>query len=74
LFISNILHRAAIEADETGTQASAATAAVMAERSVSPRQEQPEVLRIDRAFLFYVTDTTTGAILFQGRTSDPRAS
>jgi serpin B len=74
LFISNIFHRATIEADETGTQASAATAAVMTERSVLPRQEQPEVLRVDRTFLFFVVDATTGAVLFQGRVSDPRAS
>jgi serpin B len=74
LFIGDILHRAAIEVDEEGTQASAATAVVLAERAVSPPPDQPEVLRVDRPFLFYVTDTTTGAILFQGRTSDPRSS
>ncbi len=71
LFIRDILHRAAIEADEEGTQASAATSVVIAGRAIS-RQDQPEVLRVDRPFLFYVTEAATGAILFQGRISDPR--
>jgi serpin B len=75
LVIGRILHRAAIEVDEEGTQASAATAVVFFSRSTAPRpREETEVLRVDRPFLFYVTDKATGAILFQGRVSDPQAS
>jgi serpin B len=74
LFIGDIVHRAAIEANEAGTEASASTAVVITGRAISPRRDQPEVLRVDRPFLFYITDVATGAILFQGRLSDPRGS
>ncbi len=33
---------------------------------------QPEAFKVDHPFLFYLVDDTTGAILFQGRISDPR--
>jgi serpin B len=74
LHISDIVHHAAIEATEEGTEASAATAVVISGRSISSQRNEPEVLRVDRPFLFYVTDEATGAILFQGRVSDPRGS
>jgi serine protease inhibitor len=31
-----------------------------------------EDFRVDRPFLFYLVDDGTGAILFEGRVSDPR--
>lgn len=68
--ITQIEHRAVIEANEEGCEASAATAVTIAERSA--RIEHPETFRADRPFLFYLQDNTTGAILFQGRIADPR--
>jgi serpin B len=67
--ISDVIHRAVIEVTEEGTEAAAATAVSMMAASLPPRSE-PFV--VDRPFLFYITDETTGAILFQGRISDPR--
>jgi hypothetical protein len=62
------------EVAEEATEAAAATAIEMrAKVSAAPRPvPTPEPFRVDRPFLFYVVDDTTGAILFQGRTVDPR--
>jgi serpin B len=70
--ISKIEHRAVIEASEEGCEASAATAAAFLIRSVP--SETPVIFHAARPFLFYLEDNATGAILFQGRISDPRAS
>jgi serpin B len=69
LAIDEIQHRATIEANESGTEATAATAVAM-KRAHS--RGVPFV--VDRPFLFYVVDDISGAILFQGRIVDPRHS
>ena len=70
LAISEVVHRAVIEVTEQGTEAAAATAVMMAPASM-PSHIEPFV--VDRPFLFYIVDEATGAILFAGRISDPRA-
>ncbi|HLH87577.1 MAG TPA: serpin family protein [Xanthobacteraceae bacterium] len=74
VYISQIRHRATIEVDEDGTEATAATAIVFSIRAAPPRAETPEPFVVDRPFLFYVTDTATGAILFEGRIAQPATS
>jgi serpin B len=74
IYISQIQHRAVIDVDEDSTEAAAATAANFVSRGAPPMPEKPEVFRVDRPFLFYITDDATGAILFQGRISNPRGS
>ncbi len=69
LAISDVIHRTVIDVTEEGTEAAAATAITMMTSSM-PRKVEPFV--IDRPFLFYIADDATGAILFQGRISDPR--
>lgn len=68
LWIDDILHRAAIEVTENGTEAAAATATSLAQIT---SVRYPEPFTIDRPFLFYIIDNGTGAILFAGRVSDP---
>jgi serpin B len=70
LFISDVIHQANIDVDEEGTEAAAATAVVM-EAGSAPME--PVTLVIDRPFLFALRDTTTGAIVFLGRITDPAA-
>jgi hypothetical protein len=70
--IGEIVHRAVVDVMEEGTEAAAATA--IAVRAAGMLVQQPEVFRVDRPFLFYIVDDGTGAILFQGRIVDPRAS
>lgn len=69
LFISDVIHQAFIAVDETGTEAAAATAVVMAFTSAI---EAPQVaLTVDRPFLFIIEHTSTGEILFLGQVTDP---
>jgi serpin B len=67
--ISQIVHRALIEVAEESTEASAATA-IEFSRAFHP--EQPEIISVNHPFLFYIIDDATGAILFQGRITDPK--
>ena len=72
LFISAVVHQANIAVDEKGTEASAATAVVMAAAATTaPRQMV--TLHVDRPFVFAVRDVNTGAMLFLGRVVDPSA-
>ncbi len=71
LFLSKALHKAFIEVDEKGTEAAAATAAVVGLTSMPP-PESPKILRADRPFIFMIRHNKTDAILFMGRVMDPR--
>ena len=66
LYISAALQKAMIVVDENGTEAAAATAAVLSIRSL-----QRVDLTLDRPFLFAVRDRETQAILFLGRVMNP---
>jgi len=70
LVISHVLHKAFVDVNEEGTEAAAATAVVVKERS-APRET---VFRADRPFVFAIRDTATGAVLFLGRYSGPKGS
>jgi serpin B len=71
LRISQIEHRAVLEVSEVGTEAAAATAVEVLKRNFKVEPERL-IFRVDRPFLLYVVDDATGAVLFQGRVSDPR--
>ena len=68
---AKVLHKVFVEVDEEGTEAAAATAVVMGRGAGAA--PQPIELRFDRPFLFVLSDLRTGAALFIGRVSDPRA-
>jgi serine protease inhibitor len=65
-FLSTVQHKTYIKVDEKGTEAAAATGAAMQESA-------PPEFRVDRPFLFTISDTQTGAILFLGRVTNPSA-
>ena len=73
LSISAAIHKAYIDVDETGTEAAAATAVIMATMAMRPMAPPPPpiVFRADHPFLFLIRDNSSGAILFLGRLSDP---
>jgi len=66
LCLSAVMHKAAIEVNERGAEASAATGV-----AVIPRTETPQV-RADRAFVFLIRDKKTNSLLFLGRVVNPR--
>jgi serpin B len=71
LMISEVLHKAFIEVSEQGTEAAAASGAVIA-ATAAREPEQTVVFRADHPFIFLIRDTRTQAILFIGRLTDPR--
>ena len=68
LFITAVLHKAYIEVNEEGTEATAATAVIMGLRGFPP---PPIVFRANHPFLFLIREKTTGSILFLGRMLNP---
>ena len=62
--LSRVLHRTMLVLDERGTEAAAATAAVMATRTVMVEEERSFEMRVDRPFALAVRHRGTGAVLF----------
>jgi len=69
LTIDDVLHKAFIEVNETGTEAAAATAVIMALKSAY--EEESIRFTADHPFLYFITDLNTGSIIFMGRLVQP---
>ncbi len=69
LMINRVLHQTFIETNEEGSEAAAATVVEMGITSAEPAQ--PITVTIDRPFLYFIRETSTGTVLFMGRVSDP---
>ena len=69
LHISSVIYKAYTSVDESGTEAAAATVAIMDLTSVI--QGEPVNLTIDRPFFFVIYDQPTQTILFIGRITNP---
>lgn len=72
LRISRVLQEVRVDVDEAGTEAAAATAAMMMRLSL-PQPPEAEFVA-DRPFLFAIRERTTGVILFLGRVERPAAA
>jgi len=70
LYIGDVFHKAFVAVDEKGTEAAAASAVVM--KALSAPMEQPQLLVVDRPFIFLIRHEPTNTILFMGRVLDPR--
>ncbi len=66
--ISQVLHKAKIKVDETGSEAAAVTDVTMKETSVGPGNG-PKVFTFhaDHPFIYAITEVSTGAIFFIGQ-------
>jgi len=70
--ISQIKHKTYIKVDEEGTEAAAATSIGMVTTSMpaTPIEE----MRVNRPFIYLITERNTGAVLFIGTVDDPTKS
>ncbi len=69
LYITDVLHQTFIETNEEGTEAAAATVVIIGTTSMPP---PTPVINVDRPFLYFIRETTTGTIVFMGQVIDPR--
>jgi serpin B len=69
LAISEVAHKTYVDVNESGLEATGATAVMMFK---SDDGERVEVFNADRPFLFVVRDNRSGSVLFLGRVVDPR--
>lgn len=70
LMIDQVIHKAFIEVDEKGTEAAAATAVIMREKSAMRYID----MNINRPFIFIIKEHTQNSILFMGKVVNPNAS
>ena len=72
LYIGTAMQKANVTVDEAGTEAAAATFAVMAACAMpGPPPPPPRPFVADKPFLFLIRETRTGLILFLGRVCKP---
>ena len=72
LSLSAVVHKAYVDVNEKGTEAAAATAAMVSTTSL--REPEPRhVFRADHPFFFMIRDNGTGTLLFAGRLVNPQA-
>ena len=73
LYVGTALQKANVTVDEEGTEAAAATVALMLEGCIGPMEDvpPPRPFVADRPFLFLIRETRTGLVLFLGRVCKP---
>jgi serine protease inhibitor len=64
IWLDSVVQKTFIRVDEVGTEAAAVTGGDMV-------ASMPPQMRVDRPFLFTISDTHTGALLFLGQVADP---
>ena len=72
LLIDEVIHKAIVEVSEKGTEAAAATAVIVREKSMVMK-ENPKVV-INRPFVFIIKENKNNAILFIGKYVKPEKS
>ena len=65
LYVSDVLHKAFVKVDESGTEAAAITLVKVHSRS------QSNSFIVDHPFIFLIRENGSGSILFIGRVIDP---
>ena len=66
LFLRHVIHKAIVKVDERGTEAAAASAAIMENTSMPP------MIQVNRPFVYCIYDAQRSNLLFLGRVLDPR--
>lgn len=71
LSLSDVVHQAFVEVNETGTEAAAVTRATLFTTSAVLNPPPPKIFRADRPFIFMIEDSNNGNILFMGKVMNP---
>lgn len=71
LSLEDVHHRTVVEIHEKGIEASAATGSTLTTSAARLNPPKRELL-VNRPFLFFIHDRSTGVVLFSGRLMDPR--
>ena len=66
--IQDVVHKAFISVDESGTEAAAASGVVVGTTAMPINQA---TVTLDHPFIFVIRDIATGAVVFTGRVTDP---
>jgi len=69
MFISKVIHEAVIEVNEKGTEAAAVTVVEIFTTSTGPLE--PRVFSLDKPFVFFIQEYSSGALLFIGKLGNP---
>ena len=69
LYISGVKHKTYIETNEEGSEAAAVTSVEIGVTSVGP--DQPYSFTINRPFVYFISEKSTGTILFIGTVMNP---
>ncbi len=67
MMVSKMLQKAKIEVSEEGTKAAAVTAAIMTMSALRPEEPRHVEFHANRPFVYMITESSTGAILFMGQ-------
>ncbi len=73
LKIDEVIHKAFVDVNESGTEAAAATAVISRKRGSARRGSKFDHVKfkVDHPFMFFIRDNKSKAILFCGRVLDP---
>jgi serine protease inhibitor len=71
LYIGFVIHKTFVDVNENGTEAAAVTAVGMYTTSMPVDPPQKINFKVDRPFLFAISEKTTGTILFIGEMNAP---
>lgn len=71
LYVSDARHKANIDFTEKGIKASAVTMFAMRSAIVMEEPKEPEIIRIDKPFAYFIKDKNTGEIWFVGTVYEP---
>ena len=73
LCVEDALHKADIDFSEEGIRAAAVTALTMRTNAMLPDDDQPEEIKIDKPFLYFIRDKQTNEIWFVGTVYEPNS-
>ena len=73
LYVEDALHKADIDFSEEGIRAAATTVFAMKMNAVLPDSNQPEEIKINKPFLYFIRDKETNEIWFVGTVYEPNS-